>query len=255
MRRVFLTNVIRGFVVVATAVFASAAFTGAVSAQTATTPSTPAPGVKPVRILLVGASGMIGSRVLAEATSRGHQVTAAARRPDRIAAGPNVKAVKLDATDTAGFARLAKEADVIVTATSPRGGGDPVKEAKAVGDAAIAAAKTSGKRLIVVGGAGSLKFPDGRVVVDTLPAAYRGEALGMRGVLDSLEASETNWTFFSPALSIRPGEKTGKYRLGTTTVIADAKGESRISAEDFAHALVNEIESPKHERSQMTIGY
>jgi putative NADH-flavin reductase len=223
---------------------------GVASAQAPQTPK-----AKPMNILIVGASGMIGSRVLAEATSRGHHVIAASRNPDKIAKGPNVKAVKLDATDKAALTALAKDADVIVTATSPRGGGDPIQEAKAVGDSAIAAAKATGKRLFVVGGAGSLKTADGKSVADTLPAAYRGEALGMRGVLDSLKASDVNWTFFSPAMSIAPGQKTGKYRLGKDTVIADDKGNSKISAEDFAHALVSELETPKYLRSQMTIGY
>ena len=245
MRLSFVTKVIRPLLVAGLALLATVA-----SAQT----PEPSKG-KPLNILLVGASGMIGSRILAEAASRGHHVIAAARHPEKIAAGANVKAVKLDATDEAALTALAKDADVIVTATSPRGGGDPVQEARAVGDAAIAAARASGKRLLVVGGAGSLKMADGKSVADTLPAAYRGEALGMRGVLDSLKASDVNWTFFSPAMSIAPGQKTGKYRLGTSTVIANGKGESRISAEDFAHALVNELETPKYLKSQMTIGY
>lgn len=210
---------------------------------------------KSMNILLVGASGMIGSRVLAEATSRGHHVIAAARHPEKIAAGPNVHSVKLDATDRDAFIALARNADVIVTATSPRGGGDPLKEARAVGDAAIATARATGKRLLVVGGAGSLNLPDGRPLAETLPAAYQGEALAMRAVLDSLKTSDVDWTFFSPAASIAPGKRTGKYQLGTTTLLADAKGESRISAEDLAHALVNELESPAHSRSQMTIAY
>src|SRR5262245_21905813 len=99
---------------------------------------------------------MIGSRVLAEAAARGHQVTAAARRPERIAAGANVRAIGLDATDSKSLATQAREADVIITATSPRGGGDPIQEARAVGDSAIAAARQAGRRLFVVGGAGSL---------------------------------------------------------------------------------------------------
>jgi uncharacterized protein len=212
-------------------------------------------GVKPMNILLVGANGMIGSRILAEATSRGHHVIAASRHPEKIASGPNVQAVKLDATDRAAFTALARKADVIVMATSPRGGGDPAKEAKAVGDSAIAVAQATGKRLVVVGGAGSLNLPDGRSVADTLPASYSGEARAMRGVLDSLEASAVDWTFFSPAMSIRPGTRTGKYQLGTTTVLSDPKGESRISAEDYADALVNELEKPAHRRGQMTIAY
>jgi putative NADH-flavin reductase len=218
--------------------------------------SPPAQKAKSLKIVLVGASGMIGSRVLAEASSRGHEVTAAARRPERIATGPGITPVKLDASDAAALTALAKDADVIVLATSPRSGGDPVQEAKAVGDAAIAAAKATGKRLFVVGGAGSLKRADGTSVLDSLPAALqRGEPGALRNVLASLKASDINWTFFSPALSIRPGEKTGKYRLGSDTLITDADGNSRISAEDYAHALVNELENPKYERSQMTIAY
>jgi uncharacterized protein len=208
-----------------------------------------------VKILLVGASGMIGSRVLAEAATRSHEVTAATRHPDKIAAGPNVRAVSLDATDSKSLAALARDADVIVTATSPRGGGDPIQEARAIGDAAIAAARQTGRRLFVVGGAGSLNLPDGRPVAETLPDAYRGEALAMRGVLNALKASDVDWTFFSPAAMISPGTKTGKYRLGTTTLLANEAGESRISAEDFANALVNELEEPAHRRSQMTIAY
>lgn len=208
-----------------------------------------------MKILLVGASGMIGSRIQAEAVSRGHQVIAASRHPEKIKAAAGVKAIKLDATEVAAFTAAAQEADAIVSATSPRGGGDPVKEAKAVGDAAIAAAKASGKRLFVVGGAGSLKTPDGKAVADTLPAAYRGEALGMKGVLESLKTSGVTWTFFSPAMSISPGKRTGVYQLGTDTVLTNAKGESKISTEDFAKAVIDELEKPAHLNSQMTIAY
>jgi putative NADH-flavin reductase len=210
---------------------------------------------KPPSILLVGASGMIGSRILNEAASRGHYVIAASRHPEKIATGPNIHAVKLDATDAKAFEAEAKHADVIVLATSPRGGGDPLVEAKAVSDAAIAAARATHKRLVVVGGAGSLNYPDGRRVVDTLPDAYRAEALAMRNFLDTLKASDINWTFFSPAFSIAPGAHTGKYRVGTTTLLADAKGDSRISAEDYADALVSELENPTHVRAQMTVAY
>jgi putative NADH-flavin reductase len=210
---------------------------------------------RPPSILLVGASGMIGSRILNEATSRGHYVIAASRHPEKSAAGPNIHPVKLDATDEKAFEAEAKHADVIVLATSPRGGGDPLAEAKAVADAAIAAARATHKRLVVVGGAGSLNYPDGRHVVDTLPTAYRAEAQAMRNFLDTLKASDINWTFFSPAFSIAPGTHTGKYRVGTTTLLSDAKGESRISAEDYADALVNELEKPAHVRGQMTAAY
>ncbi len=213
------------------------------------------PRAKPINILLVGANGMIGSRILAEATSRGHHVIATSRHPEKIASGANVQPEKLDATDRSAFTALAWKADVIVMATSPRGGGDPIAEAKSVSDTAIAVAHDTGKRLFVVGGAGSLNLPDGRKVVDTLPAAYRGEATALRNVLESLKASDVDWTFFSPAMSISPGQRTGQYKLGTTTVLSDQKGNSRISAEDYADALVNELEKPAHRRAQMTIAY
>lgn len=253
-RSAFLARLARRLTVGGLALIAGLSLvTGVASAQT---PPAAAAKPKSLNILLVGASGMIGSRVLAEASSRGHQVTAGARRPERIAKGPGIKPVKLDASDATSLTALAKDADVIVLATSPRSGGDAIQEAKAVGDAGIAAAKATGKRLFVVGGAGSLKLPDGKSVMDTLPpAAQRGEPMALRNVLVALKASDVNWTFFSPALSIRPGEKTGKYRLGSDTLITDANGNSRISAEDFAHALVNELENPKYQRSQMTIGY
>lgn len=208
-----------------------------------------------MNILLVGATGMIGSRVLAEAAARGHRVTAATRHPAKIAAGDTVRAVGLDATDAKALTELARDVDVMVLATSPRGGGDPMQEAKAIGDAAIAAARATGRRLFVVGGAGSLTLPDGRPLAETLPDAYRGEALAMRGVLNTLKVSDVDWTFFSPAAMIAPGSKTGSYRLGTTTLLSNEAGESRISAEDYADALVNELERPAHRRSQMTIAY
>src|SRR4051794_30176172 len=152
---------------------------------TAATAQTPPPAkAKPMNILLVGASGMIGSRILNEAASRGHRVMAASRHPDKIAKGPNVTAIQLDATDKAALTALAKNADAIVMATSPRSGGNPIEEAKALGDAGIAAARATGKRLFIVGGAASLNTPDGKPLIDTLPAAYRtGEPLAMRNVL------------------------------------------------------------------------
>jgi len=216
--------------------------------------ATPTPAGK-LNVLLIGASGMIGSRILTEAASRGHCVIGVARHADKIAGGANVRTAQLDATDRAALTTLAREADVIVSATSPRGGGDPIQEARAVAESEIAVARATGKRLVVVGGAGSLMTPDGKLFADTMPADYRGEALAMRGVLELLQSSDIDWTFFSPPASIRPGKRTGQYRLGTTTLLTDAKGDSRISAEDFAHALVNELEKPAHVRSQMTIAY
>ena len=208
-----------------------------------------------MKILVVGGSGIIGSRIVAEAAQRGHQVIAAARHPEKIASTANVSAVKIDATDANSIARTAQDADVIVMAVSPRNGGDPITEAKTVGNLAIAASKKTGKRLVYVGGAGSLLLPDGSPVAETLPDAYRAEALGMREVRDSLRDSDLDWTVLCPPAMIAPGEKKGSYRLGTTSLMFNEKGDSAISAEDYADALVNELEQPAHIRAQFTLAY
>jgi len=208
-----------------------------------------------MKLLLIGATGMVGSRIRDEAVSRGHSVIAASRHPEKVPAGDLIEAVALDATDADAITALAADADVIVSATSPRGGGDPIEEAVTFGKAVMAAAAETGKRLFVVGGAGSLTLPDGSPVAETLPDLYRGEALGMREVRDLLAASDLNWTFFCPPGMISPGERTGKFRLGTTKLMFDDKGESAISAEDYAYAVLDELEKPAHERMQMTIAY
>jgi putative NADH-flavin reductase len=182
-------------------------------------------------ILVVGASGMIGSRILAEAVRRGHRVIAAARHPERITSGSNVEAVALDASN-------------------------PLLEERAVANSAIATAHTAAKRLLVIGGAGSLKMPDGRSVLDTLPPAMaHGEPLALRNVLDALKVSDIDWTFISPPMNIIPGTRTRHYRVGDDVLLSDAQGASRISVEDFAAALLDEIEVPTHQRRQMTAAY
>lgn len=206
-----------------------------------------------MKIFLIGASGMIGSRILAEAVARGHEVVAGARDPARIAAGKGVTAVRVDLADGAALARLAGAADVIVSAVSPRSSGDPVAEATANGAAVMAAA--AGKRLMMVGGAGSLNLPDGSAVLDHVPELYRAEATGLKAVYGALKGSTLDWTFFAPAGMIAPGARTGQFRLGRDVLISAPDGTSSISAEDYAVAFVDELERPANRRSIMTIGY
>lgn len=208
-----------------------------------------------MKILVVGGSGMIGSRIVGEAAARGHQVIAGSRHPENITTSDNVSAVEIDATSADSIAQAAANVDAIVISVSPRNGGDPIVEANEVGDAAMAAAKTTGKRLVYVGGAGSLLLPDGSPVAETLPEEYRGEALAMREVRNKLRESELDWTFFCPPGLIQPGEKKGNYRLGDTSLMFDENGESAISAEDYSDALVNELETASHVREQFTIAY
>lgn len=208
-----------------------------------------------MHILLIGASGNIGGRILNEATARGHHVVATARKPEKIEGTGSLTTVALDVLDVDAACALARDADVIVSALSPRRGGDPMAVATALGKALIEVAQRTAKRLVVVGGAGSLVFPDGSPVAETLPEFIRPESMAMRSVRDALKASDVDWTFFSPAALIFPGERTGRFRLGTTTMLFDEKNESRISGEDYAMALVDELERPAHRRSQMTIAY
>lgn len=208
-----------------------------------------------MKIFLIGASGMIGSRIMTEALSRGHEVIAGARNPEKIASAKGATPQKVALSDGASLVKLAGTADVIVSATAPRSSGDPMTEAKANAAAVMAAAAATGKRLIVVGGAGSLNLPDGSPVLDHVPEIYKAEATAMRAVYGALKDSVLDWTFFAPAGQIAPGTRTGKFRLGKDVLVAAADGTSTISAEDYAVALVDELERPANRHSIMTIGY
>jgi uncharacterized protein len=206
-----------------------------------------------MKILLIGATGMIGSRILAEAVARGHEVIAAARKPEGVMAGKRVTAVGLDASDAAAVGVWAQGVDVIVAATSPRGAGDAMAEAGAIGRAVMQAAV--GRRLIYVGGAGSLQMPDGSPVIDTVPAEYASEARALMAVRDMLRASALDWTYMCPPFVIAPGVRTGVYRGSDGVILFAADGTSTISAEDYAVAMLDEAETPKHRRQIYTVGY
>jgi hypothetical protein len=208
-----------------------------------------------MKVVLFGASGMIGSRILNELLSRGHQVTAVVRNPEKITAA-GVAVVKGDVTDPASVVAAAQGAEAAISAYAP-----PQTAPETVLAAArslLAGLTAAGvKRLIVVGGAGSLEVAPGLQLVDTpsFPEAWKGIALAHRGVLPILEASPLDWSYLSPAAFIQPGERTGKFRLGGRQLVVDEKGESRISVEDFAVALVDELENAKHIRQQFTLAY
>lgn len=202
-----------------------------------------------MKIAIYGASGMVGSRVAAEAVSRGHEVIGITRSGGEQPAG--VRAVVGSANDAVSVKEIASSADVLVSAIGPsRTGGDPQDFVNAI-DTLIAAA--GGTRLVVVGGAGSL-VADGKRLVDSpgFPEIYKPEALVVAGVLDTLRATPegVEWTMLSPAQVIQPGERTGTFRLGLDEPVG-----TEISAEDYAIALVDELETPAHRRQRFTIGY
>src|ERR1700691_4295429 len=203
-----------------------------------------------MKIAVIGGTGMIGSRIVVEAVARGHQVTSVSRKGDAPQSS-NVAVLKADVADLAAMRRLAAENDVVVSAVGPRRepGGDPSNFATTLVDLATAVSDT---RLLVVGGAGSLLAAPGVLLVDIpeFPDAYKAEALAGAASLEALkglpEAGE--WSYLSPPPIIAPGERTGRY------VIADdvPAGET-ISTEDYAVALVDEIEQPAHTGRRFTV--
>jgi uncharacterized protein len=203
-----------------------------------------------MKIAVIGASGNAGSRITAELARRGHNVTAIARNPEKIARQANVTPTRGDVMDQAGLARLVTGHDAAISSVHFLAS-DPVK--------LIGAAKESKVgRYLVVGGAGSLEVAPGVRLVTTpgFPVAYKAEAEKGAAFLDLLRAEkELNWTFLSPSALFVAGERTGKFRLGTDQLLTAADGKSSISFEDFAVALADEIERPAHIRQRFTIGY
>lgn len=201
------------------------------------------------KIALVGASGNAGSRILKELSDRGHTVTAIARHPEKIAALPGVTAVQGDSADRDAFVALLRGHDAVVTsihftASDPQGLIDSVRAAGV-------------KRYLVVGGAGSLEVSPGRRLVDQpeFPAAYKAEATKGGVFLELLRTvNDLDWTFLSPSALFVPGVRTGTFRLGGDALLTGEKGSS-ISFEDYAVALVDEIETPAHVRQRFTVGY
>jgi len=200
-------------------------------------------------IALIGASGSAGSRILRELTDRGHRVTAIARHPERIAELPGVIAVKGDAQDLQGLTSALRGHDAVVSAVNFNSS-EP--------HTLIEAVRASGvKRYLVVGGAGSLEVAPGQRVIDLhdFPEAYKAEASGGAAFLEQLrQVTELEWTFLSPSGEFVPGERTGQFRVGKDALLSNAQG-SRISFEDYAVALVDEIEHPAHVRQRFTVGY
>jgi putative NADH-flavin reductase len=204
-----------------------------------------------MKIAIFGASGMVGSRVAAEAVSRGHEVIGVTRSGGERPAG--VRAVRGDANDAASVKEIAAQVDVVVSAIGPsRTGGDHQDFLDAV-DNLIAAAREYGVRLLAVGGAGSLVVGGNRVVDGPqFPAEYKAESLTVAKALETLRTTDeaVDWSMLSPAFVIAPGERTGEFRLGLDEPVGE-----HISAEDFAVALVDEIEQPANRGQRFTLGY
>lgn len=199
-------------------------------------------------VALIGASGRGGSRILKELSDRGHHVTAIARNPDRISALPGVKAVTGDVFDEVGLTGLLRGHDAVVSA---------VHFTASDANTLIGAVRASGvRRYVVMGGAGSLLVAGSRLIDSPdFPEAYKAEASKGADFLELLKrGDDLDWSFVSPSAEIFEGVRTGTFRLGKDELLVGPDG-SRISFEDFAVALVDEIETPRHSRQRFTVGY
>jgi putative NADH-flavin reductase len=216
-----------------------------------------------MKIVVIGATGNIGRRVVREALSRGHEVTGVVRDPAAVEApDPRVRLVKGDATRADDVARVISGADAVVSAISPRPNprGLPALSLAANARALIAGLRAAGvKRVLYVGGSSSLEVAPGKALADQpdFPEAYKAEAREGREALAVwlTEAEGLDWTYLSPAAEIGPRERTGSYRTTGDQLLTDAAGKSFISFEDYAVAVLDELERPKHISGRFGVAY
>ena len=201
-------------------------------------------------IAIIGATGRAGSQLLEEALRRGHSVTAIARDTSKIAPREGVVSMTVDALDAAALQAAIAGHDVVISAAH---------FATLPASAVVGPVKKAGvKRLLVVGGAGSLLLPDGTRVIDSagFPEAYKAEASAGAEFLANLrEERDLDWTFLSPSAEFVEGERTGKFRLGQDDLLVSSEGRSWITFADYAIAMLDEVEAPKHSRQRFTVGY
>ncbi len=211
-----------------------------------------------MKIALVAATGKIGLQIAKTLLARGHEVTAIVRNADKLPAElDGVRIAVAPLNDIDALAAAVRGHDALASAFGPAPGDTASLSTTAT--ALVAAARKAGvKRLIVVGGAGSLEVAPGLQLVDTpeFPAAYKDVALAHRDALSIYQAAnDLDWTFYSPAAQIGPGEKRGGYRTQASRFLADAQGKSAINYPDYADAFVDEIEHSKYPRQVATAAY
>ena len=207
-----------------------------------------------MKIALVGATGFVGTAVLNEALNRGHKVTAIARNTAKITvSNPNLTLTEADAYNGEQLSMAIAGTDAVVSTFNS--GEDFIKGSESIQQATK---KAGIKRFLIVGGAGSLEVKPGIQLVDTpeFPAEWKKGASAARDYLDILKKeTELDWTFLSPAIILHPGQRTGKFRLGTDQPIFDANGKSGISVEDMAVAIIDELEKNRFIKKRFTLGY
>lgn len=209
-----------------------------------------------MKVVLFGATGKSGSRLMQELVTRGHQVTAVARDVSKLPAVSGLTVKQDDLSDARRTADVVRGADAVISAYAP-----PANDTDAligVTQRQVEAVRAAGvDRLLVVGGAGGLEVAPGVSLIASghLPEPYLPIATSHVKALDVLRNSDVDWTYVAPAAFFEPGTRTGKFRTGTNELITAANGESRISMEDYAIAMVDELESGANRRQRVSVGY
>lgn len=213
-----------------------------------------------MKLAIIGATGFVGSAVLQEALQQGHDVTAIVRHPEKLAAHPSLTAKAVSVFDEAALADVLRGHDAVISAYNPGWTNPDIQSQMIEGSVHIVNATKQAKvpSLLVVGGAGSLEVAPGVQLVDTpqFPAEWKEGALGAREVLNQLKnEKELNWRFISPAVFLEPGKRTGQFRYGDDAVLFNDDQPARISVEDLAVAIVEEIAAPRYNQRRFTVAY
>ena len=213
-------------------------------------------------LVLIGASGFVGSAILKEALDRGHKVTALVRHPEKISlVNKNLIVKQGDASFVDTVSSVSKNADVVISAYNP-GWKNPdiaVETTRTYKAIIEGVRQAEVKRLLVVGGAGSLFISPGKRLMDTgsMPESFLPAVRALADIylIDLMAEKNIDWVFFSPAGDLHQGKRTGIFRLGKDDLVVNEKGESKISVQDYAVAMLDEINKPAHHQERFTIGY
>ena len=213
-------------------------------------------------VVLIVASGFVGTAILNELLNRGHKVTANVRDPAKVtASNPNLKVVQADVTDTDVLIEASKGKDAVISAYNPGWKNPNIYEETLKNYPLIvdSVKKAGVERLLIVGGAGTLFYAPGKMVMDAddVPAKLLPgiKSLGEFYLNTLRKENDIDWIFLSPAANMTPGERTGKFRIGKDDLVVDVNGDSNISVEDYAVAMVDELEQKHHHKERFTIGY
>jgi uncharacterized protein len=215
-----------------------------------------------MKIAIVGATGFVGAKLLAEAVSRGHQVTAITRSPEKLRRDPHITAVAADVNDVPTLIEAFRGQEAVIHSYAPARKDSidaRIAQQRRATTSIIAALRGAGvRRILAVGGAGTSEIAPGVKLMDSylFPKAYEGGAKSTAVIKDLLKAEpDLDWIFLSPPHALEAGTRTGKYRLGRDNLIfEEATGRSHISVDDYAVAMIDELENPRHSRERFTVG-